>query len=364
MKTIAISDAHLGQFGTDNSGYYSLLSSRCQEPAAKAKLAAFVRAVNTFAGNEKITLIGVGDILDLSLSFLGDALADLSQLLELLPCVHTFDYVIGNHDHHIWTMECERKRTATAMIQGKLPLANSIYYPFSDETGTLMSSFLGQNTRIRLHYPSLHRDNITFTHGHLFGGLYTFVSDVLAPFLPVGKSYEEIAATVNTPLLEFIYWQIGEAGFGMGADGVAEAIFADVAKGNKSLLHDALDSAVEVLLPKGIIFGFPDSWERALARWIGRNIIKYYVKEQEPLSSVDRFQEVDKTRKRANEWLSKTKSGASLIVSGHTHVIDDGNVAGMSNTLNLGSWLVEPGRPEPDSCILFIDGNHKQLVKI
>jgi hypothetical protein len=124
-------------------------------------------------------------------------------------------------------------------------------------------------------------------------------------------------------------------------------------------MYDALGSAVKVLLPTGIITGFPDSWERALAKWIGKNAIKQYVKKQKPLSSIDRFQEIDTTRKKKEEWSQKTKNTCTTIVSGHTHVVDD-----QPTTLNLGSWLVEPNRPDPDSFVLLIDDDKRRLIKV
>ncbi len=87
-KYVLISDLHLGQNGGDKKGQYSVLSKPA--PGSPADQAHHMRdvterlaaKVETFAaGDKNLTLIVAGDLLDLSLAYLGDALTDLGALL-------------------------------------------------------------------------------------------------------------------------------------------------------------------------------------------------------------------------------------------------------------------------------------------
>src|SRR5690606_38585678 len=104
---------------------------------------------------------------------------------------------------------------------------------------------LGRAFEVRLAYPTFAFDQdpigpgegalFYFTHGHLFGGMYTAVSDILDDHLiNRGLDPEQVAATVNGPLIEFIYWCLSQAGEGMGADGLMEQVYADMQRGHDS----------------------------------------------------------------------------------------------------------------------------------
>jgi hypothetical protein len=326
--------------------------------------------INEFAQTDPVSLILVGDILDISLAYMEAALKDFLDLLERLPKFHKIIYVVGNHDHHLWTMHCEHNRVVKNLLRGTLPEKGSIYQctDLEGDRFELFEKVLGSPT-VSIAYPmyKLPHFPIYFTHGHLFGGLYTFVSDVLKPFLPENIPYADIAATVNVMVIEFIYWYIGETGQGMGADGVMEAIYMDSQKGKKSLLYKALKSAVEVLLPDGIVKGFPDAWERAIARWVGKSIINEYVKEPRVISSMDRHTPSEGSRKKALKWAENTIEHDSNItlVTGHTHVSDSFvDESSKVRLYNLGGWLIDEKEPEPDSNVLLIDGDKMELKKV
>ena len=120
-KIVAISDLHLGQTGSDKLGQYSLLSSR----APGNMVDVFASAVAGYAGAERFTLLIAGDGLDLSVSYAEDALADLRDLLAALAragaCPHEIVYVIGNHDHHLWSLHSEDKRLLSSLRAGRVP---------------------------------------------------------------------------------------------------------------------------------------------------------------------------------------------------------------------------------------------------
>lgn len=371
-KAVAISDAHLGQTGEDGIGYFSLLSSRCNDVKAKQKRKKFIQEVKDFVGSDPLTLIGVGDILDLSFSYIRNATVELVDLLRDLQA-DRFVYIIGNHDHFIWTAECVDRNVVAPMMKGYLPAAGTVYKPDQGNFSTLLENMLARQLGYKpttiTAYPTFYDPeiNTTFTHGHLFGGMYTYMSDILGPFLKEAEvltKYEKIAATVNMPLNQFIYWLLGETGEGMGAEGVMEAVFADMKRGKKAELIKAIDSAVDVLLPNGLIKGIPDSWERKMIKWICRRIASHYIKDPKPISSLDRHMPSKNSRIKAEEWMKRTENTAPRLVFGHTHVSDAFITESGLEIINLGGWLIEPNEPEPDAAALFIDGDKVELRKI
>jgi hypothetical protein len=96
------------------------------------------------------------------------------------------------------------------------------------------------------------------THGHLFGGIYTWLSQILQERL-VRFPPERVAATVNPSLIEFIYWLLGETGEGMGADGLAETIYTDLQKGNTSTARAFIPDLVGTLVDSAA--ATQDIWE-------------------------------------------------------------------------------------------------------
>ena len=363
MKYVALSDLHLGQTGLDNTGQYSVLSSG-DPGGGKSKIGALRDTIETFRNDDQVSLVLVGDSLDLSLAYIRTCLEEFVNLLDSLPKFSEIIYIPGNHDHHLWTMHCEHQNVTDRLDRGFLPKSGSVYQA-TKSTGegcSLLEKIL--KTRVRLAYPTFQLGDIQFTHGHLFGGLYTYISDILEPFLLEEVSYPDYRATVNIALIELIYWFIGETGQGMGADGVMEAIFMDIKKGKKGKLHEGVKRAVDVLLPDGIVKGIPDSWERALVKWAGRNLIDELVKEPKPLSSLDRHQPSEQSRELAKKWMANSPQECQTLVVGHTHVSDDFQLDEDTEIFNLGSWLVEPDDPNPDSRVLLIDGEDIELRRV
>jgi UDP-2,3-diacylglucosamine pyrophosphatase LpxH len=331
------------------------------------------KVISDFAGNSPVSLICVGDTLDLTLSYVETCVTEFVKLLEKLPKFHNIIYVVGNHDHHIWTMHSEYNNITSRLLKGMIPNKGGIY----QNTGVRGEQFqlfeaLLNGPSVILAYPmfKLPESYVYFTHGHLFGDIYTFISDVLAPFIPKDLPHVKIASTLNVAVIEFIYWLIGETGEGMGSDGIMEAIYADSQKGKKSLLNEALNSAVKVLLPNGIIKGFPDSWERSIAKWIGKNMINEYVKEPRPITALDRHMPSETSRKLAQDWINKTidlaneKNGIKLVC-GHTHISDRFVVPDKQiEIINLGGWLIDACDLSPDTNVLLIDGDKLELKKV
>jgi hypothetical protein len=383
-KTVIVSDLHLGMTGVDGSGFWSVLSAgngaldeirRIQS----AKMDAFVKAVEDFSGGEPIVLIGVGDILDLAMSHMRTCLDDLVALLKRLPMVSEFKFIVGNHDHTIWRMWSELRNLVYPMLFGNEPFAGSFFEPTSpDGDGfepltKLLTAKLGRVFPVKAAYPILKMDSpegpMVLHHGHLFGDLYTLVSDVLAPYLK-GVSTLHAQTVVNAPTTEFIDWLIGEMGDRMGDEGgLAGTIFSDMQKGKSSSVNALLDQAVDVLLPDGIIKGIPDSWERWIAKKVAKKLVDGTLPHVNIIVSPDRHADKSATRAGAAKWMADVlqDKDVKVFVSGHTHLSDDfeADVGGNKvRCLNPGGWQVEPMYPNADTKMILVDDKGIRLVEI
>jgi len=375
-KYVAISDLHLGQNGSDGSGQCSILSSH---PAIfpegdLARRKQLIKEVQDFAGRGKINLIINGDGMDLSLANMDFCLAELKELILDLGCVNEVDYVVGNHDHHLWMMNCEElyrlrpSPTYLPIYEPTLPRGN-------------FSSFLAKRIpqcHWRLAYPHFQIDSaafgnkMIFTHGHLMGELYTLFSRILQPYIRQNYGASYAAATVNIPITESIYWLLGKMGCEMGTDGIIEAVYSDIQRGKDSLANELVDRMVETMFPDGLVKNFPDSWERGILKWAGKRLIKFFVdKNRASAAAMSRYQDDGTTVKEARAWIEKTDvltapaGRVNLLVCGHTHTA----IGQMSLSLdplvsymNLGSWLIEPGQPNPQSAALFIEDSENSFT--
>lgn len=374
MKKFAIlSDIHFGQNGTDGSGYVSLLSRPEVAPeefqaVLTVKQESLAQTLANFAGPDKIVLVGCGDILDLAMSHMRTALEDLVALLRKLPMVGEFVYVVGNHDHHIWAIHSELARSTDRMIAGEMPLPGAVFEPtapsgmISEPLTRLLSTQLGRPIQVSIAYPILRLDSpdgrMVLMHGHLFGDIYTKISDILRPYIK-DPNRLRVDTVVNAPTTEFVDWLIGEFGDGMGADGLAETVYADIEKGKASSVNALIDRAVDVLLPDGIVKGIPDSWERWLTKKISKRLIAESIPHLNIVVSADRHADKSGTRAAAAKWLADVLADpeAKVFVFGHTHLSDDfqADVAGIKvRCLNPGGWEIEPAFPTPDSKVVLV----------
>lgn len=385
-KIVAISDLHLGQTGADGFGQYSLLSSKAPENLVDK----FAEAVRQFAKDSSITLLVTGDFLDLSLAYMAEALEDFKNLLASLRdhkvSVREIVYLVGNHDQHMWSLHSEDTRLLQYLRTGNIPPldptlpANMAMYHTTTsygETFTLLQPlvdeiFQSKSTSIQIAYPSFQRQLpnngplIYGTHGHLMGGLYTALSRLLADRLQ-HLPPDRVAATVNQPIIEFIYWLLGETGEGMGADGLLEQIYTDSQKGVDSTLQDVVSHGVKLAVPKGTVPLLPTSWEQA---WITKAIMsKLDAAMSSPAASAHasaaRHADVESTREQLWAWVhtvpalkARLPSVPIHVLYGHTHVWDKHQFLGTNMIAwNLNTWLVEPGHEVPRTGFLAIDSD-------
>jgi hypothetical protein len=386
-KIVAISDLHLGQNGLDKLGQYSLLSTKVPQNLVRR----FVKSAANFATGEPITLLVAGDFLDLSLAYAEDALADLHGLLSAfvgMVRVEEIVYCIGNHDHHLWSLHSEDKCLLKPLREGRLPLngdrpgAKALYQitdPMGERFGLLRplvdQIFAGHPApRVTIAYPSYSRmieaGLLYVTHGHLFGGLYTELSDLLKSKLPLGAPHNRITATVNQPVIEFIYWLLGETGEGIGADGIVEEIYTDMQKGTLSRVRGLVARIVAQILPHGVIW-------RALGKLERRIIVDAIMAELDKVllsppattnASADRHADLEDTRAGLAAWLEAIgalKEQPTIVLYGHTHVWDHYAIPDTNtDSWNLSTWLVEPDHPAPRTGFVGIDGSVAQWIDV
>lgn len=380
-KIVAISDLHLGQNGVDGLGQYSLLSTRVSQNLVQP----LVQAVASFADNDPVTLVVAGDFLDLAIAYAEDALADLRALLGAFVGVVRFEeivYVVGNHDHHLWSQHSEDKRILAPLRDGRVPshgdaarakAAYQVTLPDGEPFGLLQPlvdrifGSGGAQPQITIAYPSYSRwldqdgTRLYVTHGHLFGGLYTEVSSLLENKL-AGLPFAQVAATVNQPVIEFIYWLLGETGEGLGADGLVEAIYTDVQRGTLSQVRGIVARIVDQILPHGVLWRVLGHWERKIVvDAVMTELAKIVLSPRSASStSADRFADLETTRAGLRAWLFDTIDDLkrrTIVLYGHTHVWDDYEVPDSAiHSWNLSTWLVEPDHPPPRTGFLAIEG--------
>lgn len=386
MRIVSISDLHLGQNGADGLGQYSLLSTKAPQNLVRQ----FVQSVAVFAANDPITLLVAGDFLDLSIAYAEDAIADLHALLSSFAGVVRIDeivHVIGNHDHHLWLQHSEDKRLLTPLREGRVPSNGDApgakaLYQITGVGGELFSLLQPLVDRIFGHlapkvtiaYPSysLLLDGSTqlyVTHGHLFGGLYTELSDLLKAKL-AGLPHARVAATVNQPLIELVYWLIGETGEGLGADGLVEEIYTDMQRGSLSRVRGLVTKLVTQVLPHGVIWRLLGHWERkvivdAVMTELGKALLSPPASAN---ASADRFADLETTRAGLRAWMKAIDwptAVSTIAIYGHTHVWDEYTIPDTGvRSWNLSTWLVEPNHPAPKTGFLGIDGAAARWIDV
>jgi UDP-2,3-diacylglucosamine pyrophosphatase LpxH len=387
-KIVAISDLHLGQSGVDGLGQYSLLSSRVAQNLVRP----LVQSVARFADNDPVTLVVAGDFLDLAIAYAEDALADLHVLLGAFVGVVRFEeivHVVGNHDHHLWSQHSEDKRIFAPLREGRVPShgdaprAKAAYQvtPPSGESFGLLQPLVDRifgsvGPKITIAYPSyvrqIDRDEtqLYVTHGHLFGGLYTELSRLLRDKL-AGLPLAQVAATVNQPVIESIFWLLGETGEGIGADGLVEAIYTDAQRGTLSQVRGLVARLVDQVLPHGVLWRVLGHWERKIVvDAIMTELAKVVLSPRAASStSADRFADLETTRAALRGWLRDTIGDRlerrTIVLYGHTHVWDEYEIPDSAIcSWNLGTWLVEPDHPRPRTGFLSIEGAHARWVDV
>lgn len=220
-SVVAMSDLHLGR----DLGYL-----HARDPRFPANRAALLELLKEIGPQDELILNG--DLLELSMTGLDRAYADLREffaLLAELPRFKRIVYIPGNHDHHFWRELAERACVNGQIARGILPPSN-LEYPsfFVDKSfsssdpdvpgGVILDRFWPKDKppmEIVVKYPH-HLITVLadagqprpylFTHGHFLEDAFTPVNYLISP-----ARLDELEA-FNNIWLEAVDYDFGRAG--------------------------------------------------------------------------------------------------------------------------------------------------------
>lgn len=235
IRYICISDLH---FGARSSLFTSTRPSEWDEGLQRREprrgsriLRQFARSLRLLAKQaqpgKRPTLILNGDILELALADLDDALTVFEDFLAALfprkekPVFDTeILYIPGNHDHHIW--ELSREEEYIRKRRRNLPPFHTVP---PDRAAGLRSDLLQETLRrvrsdltIRISYPNLAltaaEKTVLIHHGHFTERIYYQISqmrNLIFPNRSAPQTVEEIESE-NFAWIDFLWSTLGRSG--------------------------------------------------------------------------------------------------------------------------------------------------------
>ncbi|EHQ05563.1 hypothetical protein Lepil_0862 [Leptonema illini DSM 21528] len=239
MKTIryiCMSDLH---FGAGSSLFTSMKPPTQDEKTGRLTARRGSRILRQFARSLRLlakkhsrpgkrpTLVLNGDILELALADLDDALTVFEDfLVALFPKGETplFDteilYLPGNHDHHMWELSREeeyirrRKKNAPPFHTVSADRADGLRSPLLEETLRRVRSDL----KVRVSYPNLalsaDERTVVIHHGHFTERIYYQISqmrNLIFPGRTAPQTLEEIESE-NFAWIDFFWSTLGRSG--------------------------------------------------------------------------------------------------------------------------------------------------------
>lgn len=242
IQYFVLSDLHLGATGSlltdaDETG-------RRRASAVLQQLALCLRtlALRHSSPRNRPALILNGDILELALSRLEDALAVFRTFVEALfprgepdAFARTIIYLPGNHDHHVWELAREEEFTRNLQYRARpARSARSQRSPRSFHTlpalaaTGLASSLLeaalpprlrpGPGLKIEIRYPNLAlgspENRVVLHHGHFTEKIYyqiSYLRDLIFPGRRPARTVEDIEAE-NFAWIDFLWSTLGRSG--------------------------------------------------------------------------------------------------------------------------------------------------------
>lgn len=225
------------------------------------------------------TFILLGDIFDLALARYDETVKSARKLFALLPeFCHRIIYVPGNHDHHLAQLVSDE-----AEIVARFPnVPRSIPRVERRYTSTFLSR-MDIGVPIEVCYPNVYwrppsqDDGVyIFHHGHFCQPTYRALSEIYrAAFGEI--SGLQALETINSGWLELVWYSLGQASAGFGANGVLEQLNHELEGANLTAIEDALqrlyerrgralvDTICESIRQKGAFRGW-------LARFVAKRI--------------------------------------------------------------------------------------------
>lgn len=212
---LVMSDIHFGlpecTLGTPPSVPATSGSHRTRKQAARQSFLAYLRTLPNCN-----TLILLGDIFDLQLSNLSDAINASRFFFRALPkttAINQLIYIPGNHDYLLWSLHVLRRHIIET-LEAPDPPANGDFPVCSDlQTGdnifqtaqSFLRNVLGASLRvIVVLYPFLKlrvgAKWYLFTHGHFFDQQQTIYYDLVRKLYPAAARFLRLdSRTIDDP---------------------------------------------------------------------------------------------------------------------------------------------------------------------
>ncbi|MBK9033459.1 MAG: hypothetical protein IPL61_19705 [Myxococcales bacterium] len=300
-------------------------------------------------------------------------------------CTDTVYFVPGNHDHYAWTLV----QDASAVTK-RFPHFTSNYFP-THQIGQYSDTFLRTIGIDHVVYPTLawrpprgDAHSYLFHHGHFCSETYTLVSSFYRDLFDGQVTHLAQLEGLNAGWLNLIWYHLGQAGIGVGANGLVERVYEELrATGTSPAVERAVERLYRLKLAapvRAALRRFADeAWwlttgaadwlasriDAVMPQWLTKAVLAYAEHEDRSGgrgASVDRGRALDASLVAHADELVKMVArseprlvpGATTLVFGHTHV--QGQAASATaRYLNTGGWVTSPSGDWPDAYVLSID---------
>ena len=376
-KTVAVmSDLHLGASNCvlGEAGQLDRLSALLDRHAVKVDV-----------------LVLNGDMCDFALATMQETIGAARRFLQKMArYCDTMVYVPGNHDHHSWLLANEVHEFLFTLPQVDPACVERTERMY--QSTFLKTLFADANRDIWIAYPNLYWKppelpgaTYIFHHGHFCEELYSIVSDTLtAAFPDAQQDGLEFVESVNFGWLEFIWYQLGQAGKGIGAHGLIEKLYAQIREDGPAVLAGGIqrlyEARIRPLVHRALKEEADEAWwltegaAESVAGWIDRHapglviaFLSAYAKHKEetkqPSASDWRFRPLDADlANHCFAYLKRSRSSTFVgpqdrlaLFFGHTHVAGAWLDDPAQQLFNDGGWIRGSHGEWPDAHILAID---------
>jgi predicted phosphodiesterase len=333
------------------------------------------------------TFVLLGDVFDLALATYGETVSRAKRLVEVLAAhCRKIVYVPGNHDHHMWLLANDN-----AEIVAPFPECPAGFVDRAEcDYGDSFLAKIASGHPFQVCYPNVYwrpsgGNGRTFVmhHGHFCEDTYTLVSDIYRDaFQGAVKDLNAIEG-INAGWVELVWYHLGQAGKGIGADGFVENLYEQIKAGKTEslekgiaalygkklspLVHQALaDAATEHwYITKGMAEAAAGYLDRKAPGWLCAAIkraIRSHVEEGTPGVSAIRGSVLDDDlAAHCKRYLELTVTSRGdlgnqvALIFGHTHRF--GTWPKVEPVLfNDGGWIQDDGS-WPDAYLFHIDSS-------
>ncbi|MEZ4400862.1 MAG: metallophosphoesterase [Kofleriaceae bacterium] len=383
-----MSDLHLGAFGIAGRGASVLDVKDGRDPMGPD--GPFERFLRDHVGRHDAVIL-LGDILELALATYDQTAPRAARLVSLLRehCTDAVYFVPGNHDHYAWTLV----QDADAVTR-KFPHFSSNYFP-THQIGQYSDTFLRTIGIDHVAYPTLAWQpprsaagtaaaSYLFHHGHFCSETYTLVSSFYRDLFDGQVTHLAQLEGMNAGWLNLVWYHLGQAGIGVGANGLVERIYEELrATGTSPAVERAIERLYRLKLAApvrealrryagetwwltaGAATWLADRLDKVMPAWLTKAVLAYAEHEEHSGGrgvSVDRWRALDAGLVAHADDLvrlvaasePRLAAGATTLVFGHTHIQGEAH-SDTARYLNTGGWVTTTSGGWPDAFVLSID---------